>query len=230
MNNEEFPILSAEEAVAAQPWQLPSLDLDAPPAISGGPVKFPTVEEMESHERDVYEQARQEGIARGLAEGRAQGQAEVQARLRQLEQEAQGVQAVLGALAQPLRLMDEQVVAQLTELSMLIARQLLRHELRADPGQVIGIVRETVALLPIGTREILVQLHPEDARLLRERLAAPQDGPVWQISEDPVMSRGGCRVVAGAAQIDARIETRIRNALAALLGEERGATRSGEAP
>jgi flagellar assembly protein FliH len=230
MNTEEFPILSAEEAVAARPWQLPSLDLDAPPATAGGPVKFPTVEEMESHERDVYEQARQEGIARGLAEGRAQGQAEVQARLRQLEQEAQGVQAVLGALAQPLRLMDEQVVAQLTELSMLIARQLLRHELRADPGQVIGIVRETVALLPIGTREILVQLHPEDARLLRERLAPPQDGPVWQISEDPVMSRGGCRVVAGAAQIDARIETRIRNALAALLGEERGAARSGEAP
>jgi flagellar assembly protein FliH len=91
-------------------------------------------------------------------------------------------------------------------------------------------VRETVALLPAAAREVRVQLHPEDAALLRERLATPQAESAWTIHEDPVMSRGGCRVTAEAAQIDARLETRLAAVMTAILGEARAAARSDAAP
>jgi flagellar assembly protein FliH len=39
--------------------------------------------------------------------------------------------------------------------------------------------------------------------------------------EDPVMSRGGCRVSTDTAQIDARLETRLMSVLNSLIGDAR---------
>jgi len=136
----------------------------------------------------------------------------------------------MAALTRPLALLDSDMQLKLAELSVAIARQLLRRELKTDPAQVIAVVRETVALLPAAARDVRVQLHPEDAALLRERLATPQVESAWTIHEDPMMSRGGCRVTAEAAQIDARLETRLASVMAAILGETRAAERSDAAP
>ena len=59
------------------------------------------------------------------------------------------------------------------QLAVTIARQLVRRELRIDPAQVIAIIRETVALLPAAARDVRVHLHPEDAAVVREKLATP---------------------------------------------------------
>ena len=107
------------------------------------------------------------------------------------------------------------------QLAVTIARQLVRRELRMDPAQVIAIIRETVALLPAAARDVRVHLHPEDASVVREKLATPGADRAWTIVEDPVMTRGGCRVTTDTAQIDARLETRIQSIMAAMLGEER---------
>jgi flagellar assembly protein FliH len=90
-----------------------------------------------------------------------------------------------------------------------------------DPAQVIAIIRETVALLPAAARDVRVHLHPEDAAVVRERLAAPAADRAWSILEDPVMTRGGCRVSTETANIDARLETRINTAISTLLGDQR---------
>jgi flagellar assembly protein FliH len=104
----------------------------------------------------------------------------------------------------------------------------LRRELRTDPAQIIGIVRTTVALLPASTQGLRVVLNPEDAALVRERL--PPAGPeaAWSIIEDPTLARGDCRVHTDYARLDARVETRLNEALAAMVGEERARPRDGE--
>jgi flagellar assembly protein FliH len=122
---------------------------------------------------------------------------------------------------------DAQVEEQLLTLSLTIARQLVRRELKTDPAQVIAIIRETVALLPAAARDVRVHLHPEDAAVVRERLATPNAERAWSIIEDPVMTRGGCRVATETALIDARLETRINTVVSALLGDQRA--RGGEA-
>jgi flagellar assembly protein FliH len=105
-----------------------------------------------------------------------------------------------------------------------IARALIRRELKTQPGQIVAVIRETVALLPASAREVRVHLHPEDAALVRESLAETTMDRAWAIAEDPVLSRGGCRVTSDNSTIDARVEARLGAAIAAALGDERQST------
>jgi len=191
------------------------------PSISGMPVQArragKTVQELEDVEKRAYDEA----YAKGRAEGLALAEKEMRQQLQQLQARIERLDSIVGTLARPLQELDAVVEDQLVQLALTVARHLVRRELRIDPSQVIAIVRETVALLPATTRDVRVHLHPEDATVVREKLAAPTGERVWTIVEDPVMSRGGCRVTTDTAQIDARLETRIGTVVSALLGEER---------
>ena len=176
-----------------------------------------TVSELEEVEQRTHKEAYAKGHAAGLAAARA----ESQQALNQLKTQVATIDNMLAEIAQPFRELDSQVEEQLVQLAVTIARQLVRRELRMDPSQVIAIIRETVALLPAATRDVRVHLHPEDASVVREKLATPSADRAWTIVEDPVMTRGGCRVTTDTAHIDQRLETRIQGIMAAILGEER---------
>lgn len=198
------------------------------PSISGMPIQArragKTVGELEEVERRAYEEA----FEKGRAEGLAAAEQEMRPQLQQLQARIDRFDAIIGTLAQPLHQLDVEVEDQLVQLALTVARHLVRRELRIEPAQVIAVIRETVALLPASARDVRVHLHPEDAAVVRERLATPTGERVWTIAEDPVMSRGGCRVTTETAHIDARLETRIGSVVSALLGDERVVTSRGE--
>ena len=199
-------------------WDLPSVSGKNIPVRRAGP----TVGQLEDIERKAYDEAHAAGREAGLASARA----ETQKANDQLKAQVVRMAGVFDKLSKPLEEMDAQVEQQLVNLSLMIARQLIRRELKIDPAQVIAIVRETVGLLPAAARDVRVHLHPEDAAVVRERLATPGADRAWSIVEDPVMTRGGCRVTTDTAQIDARLETRIGTVISALLGDERAAGRA----
>jgi len=205
------------EAVQARVWDLPPVSGKSVQARRGGP----TVSELQAIEQKAYQEAHAAGYEAGMKAARA----EMQAQLSQLTAQTERLAAVLDQLARPLEQLDEEVGQQLARLSLTIAKQLVRRELKTDPAQVIAIVRETVGLLPASARDVRVHLHPEDAAVVRERLAAPNAECAWNLIEDPVLTRGGCRVMTDTAQIDARLETRIGSVASSLLGEERTASR-----
>ncbi|HEY8539047.1 MAG TPA: flagellar assembly protein FliH [Steroidobacteraceae bacterium] len=197
---------------------------DLPP-VSGNPVQTrragKTVAEIEEVERRAYEEA----FARGREEGLAAARAETQKGLQQLQTRIESLDSILRTLSRPLEQMSAEVEQQLLSLAIAIARQIVRRELKTDPAQVIAIIRETVALLPASARDVRVHLHPEDAAVVRERLAETTSDRAWSIVEDPVMSRGGCKVTTDTALIDARLETRLNEVIAAILGDERSGAR-----
>lgn len=197
-----------------QRWDLPTVNGGAT-AVRRPAAK--TVGQLEEIERAAYEEA----FAAGRAAGLAAAQAETQKGIEQLKSQVARVESVLGALAKPLDDLDKDVEVQLVSLSLAIARQLIRRELKTDPAQVIAVIRETVGLLPAAARDVRVHLHPEDAAVVRERLATPGTDRAWTLVEDPVMTRGGCRVMTDTAQIDARLETRIGAVVSSILGDER---------
>lgn len=200
---------------AAQAWSAPQ--------IGGGALMARrTPADMQGAERRVWQEAEAAGRAAGLEAARA----DIEARTRKLDAAAQRMERALQALSRPLAQIDDNVHEQITLLAVSLARALVRRELRADPSQVIGIVRETVSLLPASARGVRVLLHPDDAGLVRERLSTAGPEQAWSIVDDPVLSRGDCRVLTDYAQIDARLETRLNEALLQLLGEERGRSRS----
>ena len=75
--------------------------------------------------------------------------------------------------------------------------------------------------MPVATRDVRVQLHPEDAAIVREHLAPAEHERAWVLVEDPMMMRGGCQVVSASSRIDVRLEKRLGALLSELMGSER---------
>jgi flagellar assembly protein FliH len=219
MRAEPAPAIAVADASA---WQAPVIDgLGARP---GG--RRLSSAEMRDEQQRLLSEAESAGRAAGLAAARK----EIEAQRKQIEEHARGLTAALQALARPLAQVDDAVHEQIAMLAIQLARGLIRRELRADPAQVIGIVRDTVALLPASTQGVRVALNPEDAALVREKLVVSGPERAWSIVDDPALTHGDCRVYTDYAQIDARVETRLKEALATLLGDERSSPRTGDAP
>lgn len=204
--------MNETSAQPASAWQPPSVD---GPRV--GRRQRPTLAELEGIERIAWDEA----FAQGHAAGVAAGQKDAQRIVDDLRQKSRHIDQLLQVIAKPMEQLDESVEQLLVQLSLTIAKHLVRRELRIDPSQVIAIVRETVALLPLGQRNVRVHLHPADAAVVRECLSEPQTERAWTVVEDPVMSRGGCRVSTDTAQIDARLETRLVSVINQLLGDDR---------
>jgi flagellar assembly protein FliH len=52
-------------------------------------------------------------------------------------------------------------------------------------------------------------------------LAKDHDGMPWKIQQDPLLTRGGCRVSTGDSRIDATVESRLGAVIARVLGDSR---------
>jgi flagellar assembly protein FliH len=189
------------------------------PQVEGPVVGQRRIADLNLLEREAWEQ----GLAAGRAAGRAQALTEQELLTQELRARVQRLEGVLNLQARPLAELDEVVLRQLATLAGAIARQLVRRELRTRPEQIIAVIRETVALLPAAARDVRIHLHPEDAALVRERLVEPAAERAWTLVEDPVVTRGGCRISSENSSIDAQVETRLGAAIAAALGDERTA-------
>lgn len=202
----------AHARTAAKPierWSLPVVE---------GPLASSMREERV---RAAGDQRAGQDAARGYEAGLARAQAEMAPRLEELAARVRRLDGVLQLLAQPLKALDDQVEEQLLELAFAVGKQLARRELSAAPAQIVAILRECLEQLPLAAREVRVHLHPEDAAIVRERLAAPAEERAWTLVEDPTLARGGCLVRSDSSQIDARFESRVNAVLASALGEQR---------
>jgi flagellar assembly protein FliH len=174
---------------------------------------------------DLLREALQESEARGYQAGLAKAQAESQLSLDALAARVRQLDSVLELLGRPLAQLDAEVEKELLHLALAVGKQLARRELRIDPAQVIGIIRESLSQLPAAARDVRIHLHPEDAATVRERLAEPTSERAWTIVEDPTLTRGGCMVRTETSQIDVRLESRVNAVIANALGEERAPER-----
>lgn len=200
----------------APPKTAASVALWSAPDMDGGPAaprKIATVGAL----ADLQAEAHREAFEQGLQEGREAGRAEVRAQVERLA-------GMFYDLAKPFEALDAEVERELLTLAMALARQIVRRELKADPTQIIGIIREAIAALPVAAREVRVHLHPEDAAVVKQHLAPTENERAWAIVEDPVMARGGCQITSATSRIDARLETRLGGIVSELLGTERQTT------
>ena len=212
-------VLDAAFAGEARAW-VPSAVAGPIPArsatVSTGVVTAGVLEDLQ---RAAYDEAYERGMREGFEAGRERIAAQTE-RLSQL----------LTDLARPFETLSDEVVEQIVALSTALARQLLRRELRTDRSQIISIVREAVKQLPVSARDVRVQLHPEDAAVVREYLAPAEHDRAWTLVEDPMMMRGGCQVLTSTSRVDARLDSRLGALLTEIMGSERDPNVRGEAP
>jgi len=210
---------AAALAAAVERWALPDV---------AGPVISRAREEKRNAATETARAAIQEMEARAYQAGLARAKAEMQPTLDALAARVRQIDSILQLLGRPLAQLDAQVEKELLQLALTVGKQLARRELRVDPAQVIGIIRESLSQLPASARDIRVHLHPDDATTVRERLAAPSNDRAWSIVEDPTLTRGGCIVRTDTSQIDVRLESRVSAVIASTLGEERAPERPAD--
>lgn len=169
---------------------------------------MPTVSEIDQWRK----QAEDEGYQQGLQKAR-QETAQLQQRLLQL----------IDFFEHPLQSLNEDIEHQLSQVAVTLAQQLVRRELKIVPGEIIGLIRDSVKLLPGNARNISILMHPEDARLLRDALSieSADEEHSWKLVEDPMITRGGCEIKAPPSTINATLESRLSALAASVLGGER---------
>jgi flagellar assembly protein FliH len=181
-----------------------------------------TVDEIEAMQKQAYDEAfaqgKEEGYNQGFNEGSRQGYEEnVQA----LQKKTTAFERLLESLDQPFKALDTEVEKELVKLAIAIATQIIRREIKLDPGQVIAAVREAITVLPLSSQKISLYLHPEDVELVRSALSLAEMSSAWRLVEDPLITRGGCKVDTEVSHIDATVENRLAAVISTLFGGER---------
>lgn len=217
--NQTSRILRSEEAATYEPWQPPTMgtgtrlkdqDKDSAPLL--------TAAQLEQLQKQAYDEGYEEGRRAGQEFGHREG---LEGARRDIAEKLSQLDGLMQALAEPFQELDDQVEAEVVTLVISMVKQLVRREVKSDPGQIIGVVREALGVLPVAARGIRVMLHPEDAVLVREVYAMGEAEQQWQVVEDPVIQRGGCRVQSENSTVDATLESRINALIAPLLAGER---------
>jgi len=208
--------VTAEELANYQRWQAPRMvSVDD---VEHDPHQFLTVEAIESMQKEAQE----EGYKVGFEEGKTAGyQAGIQAGQTEIKQHVTHLNQVLTKLNTPLLDLDQLIENDLITLVTTVVRQVIRRELKTDPEHVIGAVRSAMAVLPINDRKLKIYLHPHDIELVKKGLAVDDDGVTWKWIEDPLLTRGGCRLETADTRIDASVEARLDSVINKLLGDER---------
>jgi len=201
-------LISNEDKSAYERWELPNVDDGSDTAVM--PHRLLTAGQLEK----IQKQAHEEGYQQGRRDGFATGKVEAEKQINALKQ-------ILELFQAPLVQLDDQVVKQLVDMAILIAAQVIRRELRIDPGQVVAVVRACVKALPVSATQVKLFLHPEDAGFVRSAFSIDDHIQTWKIIDDPVMTRGGCRVETQYSKIDATVENQLNRVIANLLGGER---------
>jgi len=199
-------VLLSNDLTAYERWELP--------LVSGNVVSAtPTAEELVSIQKEAYN----EGFELGRKEG-------LQHKKQEIEDYITSLRSIIQLMSEPLKDLDNEVVSQMAQLSITVAKQVVRRELHTDEGEIVGIVREAMSALPVSTRKIILNIHPDDSELIRNAFSLGEDDSDelrWKITEDPMISRGGCKISSENSTIDATVESRLNRTINTLLGSER---------
>ncbi|MEM7542490.1 MAG: flagellar assembly protein FliH [Pseudomonadota bacterium] len=189
-----------------------------PPAVEGSVVSegggiAPTAGELDR----VHTQAREEGYEIGHAAGRIDGLAAAKTEIEELQR---SLRQAIQALATPLAELDDEIVETLGQLGLVIAKHLVRRELKTAPGEVVNVARECLKALPPNQGVTVIRVHPTDVQFIEQAMDLNRSERV-QIEGDPALARGDCCVETDTSRIDASLESRLGAIAAQMLGGDR---------
>ncbi|MBU6459471.1 MAG: hypothetical protein KGQ58_01125 [Proteobacteria bacterium] len=188
----ESKIIPKETLSAYERWEMAAMDAPA----AGSPVSLTTANEVEH----IQELARQEGYAAGMNE---------------VNEKAKQLGLLLAELNEARSKWVEEIETDVFNVVLALCKQFLRCALSAKPELVCGVIKEVMGSLPWLEMPPRLFLHPEDARLVRSVLAEEIREGKWQILEDAAIRRGGLRIETVQNTVDATIEGRWKQLLAA---------------
>lgn len=170
-------------------------------------------EELAKLRQQAMDAGRQAGLEEGRKNGFATGYAEgAQATL----DETRRIASTANAFAAALRDSESALADHVLQLSLDIAQRVLGTTLKLKPELILPVVREAMAALVSQHGHPTLVLHPDDAAMIRPQIEDQIAHTAWRVIEDLTVTRGGCRVENGGAEVSALLQDRWRRVVESL--------------
>ncbi len=206
----EEPFDAVVDGEKAQRWLPPNLDDHFTPTTSSQDFISHDVESGHSSTvadiETIREQAYQDGFSQGLADAESQSK-------QVLMEQCQRLQMAMAALREPQAVIDQSVEDELLQMTVCLAKQLLRREITLSPEYLKEMIEKSIKRLPILNNTVQIYLNPEDLAVLNELCQGSDADENWQLYEDETLSQGGFRIHSGDSTIDDSVETRLAGLL-----------------
>jgi flagellar assembly protein FliH len=197
----------ALDAAAAQARALAAQRAPEPPPASMAAMI--SEEELEAIREAARQQGYAEGHEAGIATGHASGYEDGLALGRaEAAAELANLQGIAAAFGDAVTRADEAIAADVLELALHLAKNMVRTAFDVRPELILPVVREAIDYLPTLQQPAILMLNPEDALIVRDHIGHELDKSGWRIVEDGKLARGGCRIDTASNQIDAQIASR----------------------
>lgn len=174
--------------------------------LPGGPSPRPKVGGASSDETQEEQLARleREAYEKGFEQGRRDGLALEQ---KQLEEQRLQMEALFSELQNLKSVIYKNSEEDLVSLCKLIARRIVREEIRTDPSVIQRTVRAALDFVADKTH-LKISIHPEDMDEVRQilpELVSLTEGGTFQVVEDETLEKGGCTMETGFGKINATV-------------------------
>lgn len=193
-------VIPKEKLTAYERWELAAFDEArqavpprAPNAAAPGPAAAVPQDAMDA----ARKAAQAEGYSAGYVEGMKAARAAADHMVR-----------LAAAHETALREVEARMAADVLDLALLVARQVIRTSLAVRPELLLGVVSEALAMVPSHHGHPTLVLHPADAAMLHEALGQQIAHTGWRLVEDAALQRGDCRVEAANSELDATLQAR----------------------
>jgi flagellar assembly protein FliH len=153
------PLIPKEQSVAWRRWEMHRLS-EAAAANTAAPEK---ADDINARRQRAESEGRRTGHDAGYEAGYRAG-------IEQAAAERQRLQALLSALATGVGENEQQLVDDMLDLALALARRLLGDALTVRRGLVTAAVRDALRQLPESARPARVLLNPADVELVRRFL------------------------------------------------------------
>ncbi|PZP35012.1 MAG: flagellar biosynthesis protein [Roseateles depolymerans] len=212
--------IPGEELQGARAWQPDDLGGESafspfapppPPPAPPAPAEPPPPPEPSVDE--LLHGARQSGYQDGYRDGMAALDAFKQSF-------AQQISAQVGALVThfdtEMRGLEDEMATALARIAVELARQVVRSEIELRPEHIARVAHDAVEALQLSARHVRVRVHPDDFPLVQQGAGNELQARQAQLVPDPEMPRGGVKVDADIASVDATLAARWQQATAAI--------------
>ena len=162
-----------------------------------------------------------EGYTQGYAQGHAQATLEGQRQINEYiatqgRDASQNFENIFASAQSQLQEQEQAMSKGVLELACELARQVLRHELSANPNALLPVVREALGMLAADSKAAVVRMNPLDADVFGVVLGQEFPGTALTVVADGSLTRGGCLVESAGTVIDATVEKRWMRTVASL--------------
>jgi flagellar assembly protein FliH len=146
---------------------------------------------------------------------------------KQADEDLAGICSALAEAVSIVSRLRERIVKEseeeLLKLSLLVAKKIIRQEIKQDMQVMTQMVSETLKEFP-EQHDIVVCLHPDDYRVISSNrelfLAGVGNDRHVTFKPDEALTSGGCVVESSTGMIDARIEAQLDEIYRSLIEEK----------